>query len=625
MLRRLLLPWWLPVGFTAAVWVWIAWLHLGGVGRPDDVEPLVEARFEVLAGEDSGAPPVVDLELPHDWADTHPLADRARYTLIAPLDEVPPEGLGLYFPSVNTRREVSVNGELLDAGRKFLHLTTHFWHIPSYVSIPAALLRPGENVIEVEVDPDAPGGGYVAPPFLGPDEQLRPSYEVRRFLQRTGIQILVVAMVAFGLFLALLYALRRKDSSYFAFAVVTWVFAFPFYNVIAIEAWLPKPNYRWSGAITMAWLTVAIAAFVHRFLGIHRPRLEWALAGGALVGSIYFALILDDRYFATAVSIWGALTLTVGLYPVVLVVRRFVREPTWELQLVVATGLVIITTSVHDILLVNGPVSLEHDFAIVWAAVTSTSVFAYLFVRRFIVAFDTSEALTAELEQRVAEKHAELETSYRTLRELEQERAVATERERLMAEIHDGMGGQLVSTLAMVQDGDAQPAEVEAALRAALDDMRLVIHSLDAADTDIPTLLGMLRGRLAPQLERAGIRVRWRVEDVPPLPDFGPEAALHLMRIVQESVTNVVKHAQAKTVTVATGVEEGVVVVRLTDDGRGLGGETAVGEGRGVGNMRRRAEALGGELELRSGEVGTVVEVRLPLRPDEGPGATAAS
>jgi len=611
--RARLLPWLLPLLITAGLWVWIGWLHTGGVGRPDGIAPLTEARFEVLAGEDSGTAPEVDLELPHDWADTHPLADRARYTLVTSLAEVPATGLSLYFPSVNTRRVVSVNGELLDAGLKFHHLTTHFWHIPSYVSVPAALLREGENVIEVELDPDAPGGGYLAPPFLGPDEQLRPSYEIRRFLQRTGIQILVVAMVAFGLFLTLLYALRRKDSSYFAFAIVTWVFAFPFYNVIAIDAWLPKPNYRWTGAVTMAWLTVAIAAFVHRFFGIHRPRLEWVLALGALAGSVYFALILDDRHFATAVSIWGALTLTVGLYPVVLVVDRFLREPTRELQLVLATGLIVITTSVHDILLVNGPVSLEHDFAVVWAAVASTSVFAFLFVQRFIVAFDTSEALTEELEQRVAEKHSELETSYRTLRQLEQERAVATERERLMAEIHDGMGGQLVSTLAMVQDGDARPEEVEAALRAALDDMRLVIHSLDAADTDIPTLLGMLRGRLAPQLERAGIRVRWRVEDVPPLPDFGPEAALQLMRIVQESVTNVVKHSGAKTLTVSTGVEADHVIVSLADDGRGLGGTTAAGEGRGVGNMRKRAQVLGGELELCGCDPGTEVRVRLPL------------
>jgi signal transduction histidine kinase len=619
MLRTSLRAWLQPVLITAGVWAWIGWLHPGGVGRPDDVPPLVDARFEVMEGEDGGAA-TVDLRLPHDWADTHPFAETGRYTLRARLGEVPAEGLGLYFPSVNTRRVVRLNGELLDAGQKFHQLTTHYWHIPSYVSVPAALLRVGENVIEIELDPEALGGGYLAPPFLGADSLVRPSYEVRLFLQRTGIQILVVAMVALGMFLALLYLLRRKDSSYFAFALVTWVFAFPFYNVIAIDAWLPKPNYRWSGAVTMAWLAVAIAAFVHRFLGIRRPGLEWGLAAGALLGSIYFALALEERHFAVAVSAWGALTLAVGLYPVVLVVRRFVKDPTPELQLVVATGLVIITTSVHDILLVNGPVSLEHDFAIVWAAVVSTSIFAFLFVKRFIVAFDTSEALTAELEQRVAEKHAELENSYRTLRKLEEERAVATERERLMAEIHDGMGGQLVSTLAMVQDGAAQPAEVEAALRAALDDMRLVIHSLDAADTDLPTLLGMLRGRLAPQLERAGIRVRWQVEDVPPLRDFGPEAALHLMRIVQESVTNVVKHAGAETLTVATGVEDGHVFVSLADDGRGLGGESAPGEGRGVGNMRRRARALGGELELRPCDPGTEVRVRLPLGPDVRPG-----
>lgn len=438
MLRSPLPPWFLPLAILAGLWVWIGWLHTGGVGRPDAVAPLVLAQFEVLAGDDGGVP-TRELRLPHDWKDTHPFAEKGRYSLVATLDAVPAEGLGLYFPSVNTRRVIHVNGALLDSGEKFRHLTTHYWHIPSYVSVPGAFLRAGENTIEVELAPDAPGGGYVAPPFLGPHEVIRPSYEVRRFLQLIGIQMLVIAMVAFGLFLTLLYLLRRKDSSYFAFALVTWVFAFPFYNVIAIDAWLPKPNYRWTGAVAMAWLTVAIAAFVHRFLGIHRPRVELALASGALVGSLYFALAIDDHGFASAVSVWAALTLGVGLYPVVLVLRQFASTPTRELELVVTTGGIIITTSIHDVLLVNGPISLEHDFAIVWAAVSSMSIFSYLFVKRFIVALDTSEALTADLEERVAEKHAELETSYQSLRRLEQERAVATERERMMAEIHDGM------------------------------------------------------------------------------------------------------------------------------------------------------------------------------------------
>lgn len=607
-------PWILPLALGAAVWLWVAWLHTGGVGRPRGIPPLETAQFRILseagvAEPDAGGP----LRLPHDWAETHPDAVRGEYALSVAVPEVPADGLGLYFPSVNTRGKVYMNGALVEGGSKFFGLTSHFWHLPLYVPVPAALLRPGENHIRVELTPDAPGGGYLAPPYLGPDASLRPAYEVRRFLQLTGVQILVIAMVAFGAFLALLYLLRRKDSFYMAFAAVSWVFALGFYNLLAIDAWLPKPSYRWLGAVTMAWLTVSITFFVHRFLEERRPKVELALAGGALAGSLYFAFTLGTPFYRPALPLWGALVLVAGLYPAWLVGRAFARKPTRELQLVVASGVLIASAGLHDVLLVNGPIPLEHDFAIVWASAVSVAIFAYLFVSRFIRALDTSEALTAELEERVAEKGAELERSYQSLRTLEQERAVAGERERLMAEIHDGMGGQLVSTLAMIQGGDAALAEVEDALRAALDDMRLVIHSLDADAADVPTLLGLLRARLGPRLERGGIRLRWQVDDVPPVRDFGPEAALHVMRIAQEAITNVVKHAHAKTLTVGTGVENGWVIVSLADDGIGMAGDGQPGAGLGLGNMQRRARALGGELTLRPAVSGAGTEVRLAL------------
>ena len=608
-LRRRLAPWLLPLGATALVWLGLAWLHGGAVGRPGDVAPLGPASFEVL----EGPPASREVALPHDWSETDPEALRGRYRFEAVLGEVPAGGLALYLPSANTGGRVFVNGTPVEDGAGYHGMSSHEWHVPLYVSVPGALLRAGTNSLDLEIEPDGPGLGYLAPPYLGPAASLRPSYELRHFLQVSGIQILVIVSVGFGALLALLYALRRKQPEYVWFACVCWVFAFGFTNLVAIEMWLPKPSHRWVGAVTMAWLSVAIAIFVHRFLGEVHRRLELALLGAALLGSLYFALTLGTPWFRAALPFWAGAVLVAGLYPGVKVVRAFVRSPTRELQLVVASGLVIATAGVHDVLLVNGPISLEHDFAIVWAAVVSLAIFAFLFVKRFIVALDTSEALTAELERRVADKAAALEASHASLRRLEAERAIQRERERLMAEIHDGMGGQLVSTLAMIRGGDAEPVLVEAALREALDDMRLVVHSLGQDASDVPTLLGTLRARLGGRLEGAGIRLHWAVDDVPPLPDFGPEKALHLMRILQEAITNVVRHAGATELAVATEVCDGAVVVSLSDDGGGLRERADAGAGRGLANMRRRAEQIGAELTVASGAVGTEVRIRLPL------------
>ena len=167
----------------------------------------------------------------------------------------------------------------------------------------------------------------------------------------------------------------------------------------------------------------------------------------------------------------------------------------------------------------------------------------------FARAMGEAERLNRELEQRVRDKHAELERNYEALHALESGRAVAEERERIMRDMHDGMGGQLVSTLAMVESGRGSARAVADALRDALDDLRLVIDSLDPVEGDLGAALGQVRHRLEPRLERNGIRFDWRVLDLPAVSDLGPERVLQVLRIVQEAIANVVKHASASTVT----------------------------------------------------------------------------
>lgn len=121
----------------------------------------------------------------------------------------------------------------------------------------------------------------------------------------------------------------------------------------------------------------------------------------------------------------------------------------------------------------------------------------------------------------------------------------------------------------------------------------------------------MLRSRLDPLLRRNGLRFDWRVGSLPPTPSFGPEEYLNALRIVQEAVTNVIKHAQASVIRVETQVEPRCIRIEIHDDG---GGEVnRAGGGRGIQNMHHRARALGGELEVTHAAEGTAVVLRLPL------------
>src|SRR5690606_34827795 len=103
-----------------------------------------------------------------------------------------------------------------------------------------------------------------------------------------------------------------------------------------------------------------------------------------------------------------------------------------------------------------------------------------------------------------------------------------------------------------------------------------------------------------------------------------------VLRIFQEAVVNALRHAQARVFTVRTGEERDAtgawVFVEIADDGKGFAAgapEEALraGGGRGLGNMRRRAEAIGAQLSLTSGPGGTTVRLRLPCAAPAARGA----
>jgi len=198
---------------------------------------------------------------------------------------------------------------------------------------------------------------------------------------------------------------------------------------------------------------------------------------------------------------------------------------------------------------------------------------------------------------------------------VKKQQALSLERERVTREMHDGLGGQLVSALSMVERGLANPNEVAETIRRAIDDIRIVIDSLDPTTTDLTTSLGKLRVRLESLLRRNGIDLGWSVEEIPGLDAFPPEATLHVLRIIQEAVTNTLRHAAADRVEVrirASGDEPRQLHISIHDDGRGLLMPTS-SNGRGIKNIRFRAEELGAVLRIDGTSSGTRIDLTIPF------------
>lgn len=225
----------------------------------------------------------------------------------------------------------------------------------------------------------------------------------------------------------------------------------------------------------------------------------------------------------------------------------------------------------------------------------------------------------AAVHSTMAERHVandladELKKHQQQLIRIERENTLLLERQRLMYDIHDGLGSTLLSALVAIEQHELPQLALVEILRGCVEDLRLVIDSLEPMEHDLTTLLATIRYRLGQHLESAGLVLNWDIHDLPKLSWLEPPYALQLLRLVQEALTNVLKHANASAVRVATRDCGNHVEIHITDNGCGFDYASAT-MGRGLRSQMRRTESLGGELTIESvpGK-GTTIVLCLPV------------
>jgi signal transduction histidine kinase len=208
------------------------------------------------------------------------------------------------------------------------------------------------------------------------------------------------------------------------------------------------------------------------------------------------------------------------------------------------------------------------------------------------------------------------------------------ERRRLRRDLHDGLGAQLAALIMQAgsarallrSDPDAADqklADLREELRSAVAEVRRLVLGLRPPALDALGLVGALRARLL-RLDRGGIdadapALQVHVDADDHLPPLSAAAEVAAFRIVEEAVTNVVKHARANRVTVTIRLEGEFLLIAVADDGFGI---TPAGDVAGLGlqSIRERATELGGTFAIGPGpdEVGTLVRVILPIGQTNG-------
>jgi signal transduction histidine kinase len=230
-----------------------------------------------------------------------------------------------------------------------------------------------------------------------------------------------------------------------------------------------------------------------------------------------------------------------------------------------------------------------------------------------------------ELEGKIIAARAELNQMYELQRKQDSERFKLEERGRLMREMHDGVGTHLSLLLSGLQRGKLGDEDVRNAVQLSMDELRLLLDARSPSTETLVEAISNLRHRLEPRLQLAGASTSWRVADTAEDAVLSPEATLHVLRMVQECVTNAIRHGRATHIGyhIFFGDTADDLCIEITDNGCGPDAASAGtrGNGAGLDNSRTRAAALGGRFELKRAGAQTVATITLPATSyGSGPG-----
>jgi signal transduction histidine kinase len=190
------------------------------------------------------------------------------------------------------------------------------------------------------------------------------------------------------------------------------------------------------------------------------------------------------------------------------------------------------------------------------------------------------------------------------------DRGREAERMRIARDLHDDVGARLLTSLYQVDI-----ATMQTDVRQAMGEMRMIIDDLSGRQRPLQDLLADLRHETGNRLELAGIDLDWPLVALPsePMPiDHRANRALHA--VMRELVSNIIRHAEARHVAVGVTVADGVLRLRVQDDGAGIAFDAVPDKGNGFANMRRRLAEISGDLSNESIAQGSCFVAMIPLR-----------
>ena len=571
----------------------------------------------------------VDVTLPDTWSRRWPAhGDSGWYRIDWERSCTNGEPVALGIDGISVAGEVYNNGDLLWRDAFLVEPLSRSWNVPRWWVLPESGLQPGVNTVWVRaVGPAALGPGLRAV-RLGDASTVAAQHYRTQWRQRTLYLINAVLCGMAGALFSVVWTLRRNTPAgaaygWFGLMALTWLAYLTTY--LAYTQW-PWPDALARSRFSMVALVgyvLSACLFTLRFGGQRLPRTERMLWALAALGAGTAVFVPDDVAGLWFGRVWQGVMWVFMLNCLQFQWHAWRPRPEGRKQLHMLLALCWLAVMALTVTTLIPGVD-RWNVARNWAAFSGLLVISLVMLllgAQLMQRVRSVERFNRALEQGVAEARAQQAQALAREHTRALEHTRLQERIQLAHDLHDGLGGSLIRSMALVEQAP-QPLPNErvlSLLKMLRDDLRQVIDQGSSAGAQVPATpvqwAAPLRHRFTRILDEMGVTSLW---DMPPHWQGRPSAlqCLGLTRLVEEALSNTIKHSRARQVRVqCTQPQGGALCLRIEDDGVGFDVEAVRHAGLSVGmrSMMARAERIGGALEVVSSSAGTKLTVKLAL------------
>lgn len=495
----------------------------------------------------------------------------------------------------------------------------HTWNTPQLVNFSREKLDTASQV-RIRLFAFAGDHTLLEPVYLGEHDRLKTLYERFRFFQNhLALAISVATLVLLVVSLLLWIASGRERNYLMAMATSVSLIA-ACHHYFVVNSFLSHAMLQAVTHISLDWMGVFVALWIVNIKGLRTTYNRLFIYWGWCCTLINLAL----PWNWTAPFVEWLHFVTIGIVVLVLLLpatdNQASRREVYTTRVTGALGcalcLVDMMVQMRFIQVPGLPRLLPITFFLVF--LTNNAILLQRFSRTYKIARRSQK----ELQTIVAQREAELDHFYTENTRLRSQQARTEERQRIMRDLHDGMGGHLASALAVAkveqQPDDQAQKRLTDTLQTALVEMRLLINNSADEFDELGQALGSLRSTIEPLLNDAGLKLHWKLDPFGKMPILTISERMHVVRVVQECITNVLKHTDATIVTVSSEHVGKNYRVQIANNGttalnggnnlsgRGLqsdvlhgdGSQGSSSQGNGRRNMKYRAGQLHGSFNL---------------------------